>query len=80
MQIQYCSDLHLEFPANKKYMDRHLLDPAGEVLILAGDILPLSLHKAQTTFIDFIAGHFERVYWIPGNLDIRASSFQHPGV
>jgi predicted phosphohydrolase len=48
-------------------MDRHLLDPVGEVLILAGDILPLALHKTQTTFIDYIADNFEIVYWIPGN-------------
>ncbi|AEW03393.1 hypothetical protein A4D02_05060 [Niastella koreensis] len=67
MKIQYCSDLHLEFPANKKYMERHLLEPVGEVLILAGDILPLSLHNTQSTFIDFIADNFEQVYWIPGN-------------
>ena len=48
-------------------MERHLLEPVGEVLILAGDILPLSLHKTQSVFIDFIADNFEQVYWIPGN-------------
>jgi predicted phosphohydrolase len=48
-------------------MERHPLEPVGEVLILAGDILPFALHKAQTAFIDYIADHFEMVYWIPGN-------------
>ena len=67
MKIQYCSDLHLEFPENNKYMNKHLLEVAGEVLILAGDILPFGLHKKQTGFIDFVADHFEMVYWIPGN-------------
>jgi predicted phosphohydrolase len=67
MKIQYCSDLHLEFPMNNKYMERHPLEPVGEVLILAGDILPFELHKTQTEFIDYIADHFEMVYWIPGN-------------
>jgi hypothetical protein len=52
---------------NKKYMEKHLLEPVGEVLILAGDILPFDLHKKQTTFIDYIADRFEMVYWIPGN-------------
>ncbi|MBO9200600.1 MULTISPECIES: metallophosphoesterase [Niastella] len=67
MTIQYCSDLHLEFPANKKYMERHLLEPMGEVLILAGDILPFALHSTQSPVIDFIADNFEQVYWVPGN-------------
>lgn len=48
-------------------MERHLLEPVGEVLILAGDILPFALHNTQSIFIDFIADHFEQVYWIPGN-------------
>lgn len=67
MKIQYCSDLHLEFPMNKKFMEQHPIEPAGEVLILAGDILPFDLHKKQTAFVDFIADNFEMVYWIPGN-------------
>ncbi|THU41186.1 metallophosphoesterase [Niastella caeni] len=67
MKIQYCSDLHLEMPDNEKYIKRHLLEPVGEVLVLAGDILPFKLHKTQTDFIDFIAGNFEMVYWVPGN-------------
>jgi len=67
MKIQYCSDLHLEFPDNAKYLGRNPLEPVGDVLILAGDILPFDMHKKQLAFIDFIAGNFEMVYWIPGN-------------
>lgn len=67
MKIQYCSDLHLEMPDNEKYMRRRLLEPVGEVLVLAGDILPFGLHTKQTDFIDHIADHFEMVYWVPGN-------------
>lgn len=67
MQIQYCSDLHLEFPANSKHIKKYPLEPVGEVLILAGDILPFVLHKMQTNFVDYIADHFEMVYWVPGN-------------
>lgn len=67
MKIQYCSDLHLEFAVNKRFLELHPIEPVGEVLILAGDILPLELHKKQTDFIDFISDNFEMVYWIPGN-------------
>jgi predicted phosphohydrolase len=67
MKIQYCSDLHLEFPENKNFLDKNPIEPVGEVLLLAGDILPFSLHKKQPGFIDYVADNFEIVYWIPGN-------------
>jgi predicted phosphohydrolase len=67
IKIQYCSDLHLEFPENKKFLEQHPIEPLGEVLLLAGDILPFSMHKKETAFIDYAADNFEAVYWIPGN-------------
>ena len=38
MILQYCSDLHLEFPANKDYIKTNPIRPIGDILILAGDI------------------------------------------
>lgn len=67
MKIQYCSDLHLEFPENKKFLDKFPIEPMGEVLLLAGDILPFSLHTKQKAFIDYVSDNFEIVYWVPGN-------------
>ena len=58
MTIQYCSDLHLEFPGNKMFLESFPLQPEGDVLILAGDILPFALHKKQTGFIDFVADNY----------------------
>lgn len=67
MKIQYCSDLHLEFLENRNFLEQHPIVPVGEILLLAGDILPFSLHKKSFEFINFIADNFESVYWIPGN-------------
>jgi predicted phosphodiesterase len=72
MKIQYCSDLHLEFPENKHFIEQHPIEEQGEVLLLAGDILPFSLHEKQSAFIDYVADNFEVVYWIPGNHEYYA--------
>ena len=66
-KIQYCSDLHLEFRENKNFLKQFPIDPIGEILLLAGDILPFALHNQPSEFIDFVADNFEAVYWIPGN-------------
>jgi predicted phosphohydrolase len=67
MKIQYYSDLHLEFPENKNFLEHHPIKPIGEILLLADDILPSALHKRTYDFFDFVADNFEAVYWIPGN-------------
>ncbi len=67
MKIQYCSDLHLEFSQNKRFIKNHPLIPSGEVLILAGDIFLFADMETHNSFIDFVSEHFERVYWLPGN-------------
>ena len=44
MRIQYCSDLHLEFRENLRMMNAKdpVLDVAGDVLVIAGDVGYLS--------------------------------------
>jgi hypothetical protein len=41
MKIQYCSDLHLEFPENKHFMEQHPIEVKGEVFLFL-------LHENQT--------------------------------
>lgn len=67
MTIQYCSDLHLEFPENKAYLQQNPILTDSEVLILAGDIFPFRELKKHQEFIDSVSRNYQYVYWLPGN-------------
>jgi len=67
MKIQYCSDLHLEFPHNKQFIEMNPLVPVGDILILAGDIVPFQYMDAAKSFFKFCSENFQETYWIAGN-------------
>ena len=67
MKIQYCSDLHLEFPDNKEYIIDNPINPVADILILAGDIMPFAEIDKHNDFLDSISINFKITFWIPGN-------------
>ena len=77
MKIQYCSDLHLEFEENKNFLDKNPIQPSGEILLLAGDIIPFHSLNQHADFFDFVSANYESVYWVPGNHEYYHSNIRN---
>lgn len=69
MKVQYASDIHLEFIDNAIFIARGPFKPVGDVLLLAGDTLPLKEINGykQHRFFDWCAEHYVQTLLIPGN-------------
>ncbi|GHS87389.1 metallophosphatase [Bacteroidia bacterium] len=70
MKIQYASDLHLEFPENRKFLKENPLKPAGDVLVLAGDIGYLAEYALNADFWDYVSANFRETIVVIGNHEL----------
>ena len=67
MRIQIASDLHLEMPVNRAFLEVKPLIPEAEVLVLAGDIFYLNENYFPHKILDTWSREFEQVLIVPGN-------------
>ena len=79
MKVQYASDLHIEFYDNSVFLARGPFRVAGDVLVLAGDTLPLKELDSyrQHRFFDWCAASFRETFLIPGNHEYYGDDVAH---
>ncbi len=80
MIIQYASDLHLEFSANREWLQEYPLEVKGDVLLLAGDIITFSANQlVGKDFWRWCSDNYKKVLVVPGNHEYYHSEQFTPG-
>lgn len=74
MRIQIVSDLHLEFPANRKWLEENPLVPIGDILLIAGDSYCLCNPEDGEAFMERISKDFPLVISTLGNHEFYGSA------
>ncbi len=80
LKVQFVSDLHLEFITSGTL---HLFDPVGDILILAGDIVPGAILSEMKKFIRFLqiyAPKYMHVIHVPGNHEFWSKTTEKSAV
>lgn len=67
MKIQYMSDLHLEFAANRDYVEAMHIPVMGEILVLAGDTFNINNVQRHNEFLQWASDNYRQVIIVPGN-------------
>lgn len=74
MRIQPVSDLHLEFDPDHGKRFATTLPVLGDVLVLAGDILPIRRPPHVHEMLAWFCDRFPRVVYVPGNHEYYKTS------
>jgi len=75
MVIQYMSDLHLEFRDNLQFIRNNPIVAEADILLLAGDVMPIQQLRQNSAFLDHLSDQFKAVYWVPGNHEYYHAKF-----
>jgi predicted phosphodiesterase len=67
MRVQILSDLHFEFDRDGGEAFARDLPVAGDVLVLAGDLIPLRVADEVRRAFDGFCSRFRHVVFVPGN-------------
>jgi DNA repair exonuclease SbcCD nuclease subunit len=67
MKIQIVSDLHLEFPENRKWITENPIVPVGDVLLIAGDTICDKYKKKARAFYEKVSAEFPFIISTMGN-------------
>lgn len=65
MNIQICSDLHLDQLKNIRNKD--ILVPRGDILIIAGDLCHATTMHNYIDFFNYLSNNFQYIIYVPGN-------------
>ena len=74
MRVQPVSDLHLEFDPDKGEAFARALPVLGDVLVLAGDILPLRRADRVRNMLGWFCDRFPQVVYVTGNHEYYKTS------
>jgi len=69
VRVQLLSDLHFEFDDDGGEAFARSVHVAGDVLVLAGDVIPLTSRDAVTRAFAWFCARFPHVVFVPGNHD-----------
>lgn len=77
MKIQYVSDLHLEFPENRVYLQENPLETAGVILIIAGDTVTDRQKKKVRSFYEQLRKEYRLIISCFGNHDFYRGTIDY---
>ncbi len=76
MKIQIVSDLHLEFPANRLWLELNPITPSADILLIAGDSISINNLEPATPFIKKLERDFPLIISTLGNHEFYGSNIE----